>query len=180
MSTAASPIFFRSSGREDWGWGLFDQLLAAALDGAVALAEIDVVAVFIADDLDFDVARVHDHLFEIDVGIVEATSASVRAAVNSCTNSSSYGDPDPFSAAAGGGFDEDGKPELLCASLSPSSTSGTMPSEPGMTGHLTLLASLWLSLYRPRRKSVCGEGPMKLRPQLSQMEAKLAFSLKNP
>ena len=46
---------------------LFDHLLVAALDRALALAEVRVVAVLVADDLDLDVARLlavplHEHL----------------------------------------------------------------------------------------------------------------------
>ena len=35
-----------------------DDLLVAALHGAVALAEVDDVAVLVADDLEFDVVRI--------------------------------------------------------------------------------------------------------------------------
>src|SRR5204863_334737 len=46
---------------------LFDHLLVTALDRALALAEVRVVAMLVADDLDLDVARLlaiplHEHL----------------------------------------------------------------------------------------------------------------------
>ena len=37
--------------------GLLEELLVAALDGALALAEVDDLAVVVGDNLDFDVAQ---------------------------------------------------------------------------------------------------------------------------
>ena len=50
---------------------LFHHLLMAALDGAFALAQVDHVAVAIAEQLDFDVARALDQLLDVDFGIAE-------------------------------------------------------------------------------------------------------------
>src|SRR5271154_6508770 len=41
----------------DGAWRLFENLLMAALDGAVALAEMDNIAAVIGENLKFDVAR---------------------------------------------------------------------------------------------------------------------------
>src|SRR3546814_14930793 len=49
-----------------------DLLLVAALDRAFALAEIDDVAVLVAEHLDFDMARVFDELFDEHAVIAEA------------------------------------------------------------------------------------------------------------
>ena len=49
----------------------FEQLLVAALDRALALAEVDDVAVVIAEDLELDVARVLDVLLDVDVADAE-------------------------------------------------------------------------------------------------------------
>src|SRR3546814_1158080 len=49
-----------------------DHLLVAALDRAFALAEIDDVAVLVAEHLDFDMARVFDELFDEHAVIAEA------------------------------------------------------------------------------------------------------------
>jgi hypothetical protein len=54
-------------GRHDGRRRLLDQLLEAALDRAVALAEVDVVAVRVGDHLDLDVARLLDVLLEVDL-----------------------------------------------------------------------------------------------------------------
>ena len=49
----------------------FDDLLIAALDRAFALAEIDHVAVLVAEHLDFDVARIDDEFFDEDAIVAE-------------------------------------------------------------------------------------------------------------
>ncbi len=49
----------------------FDQLLVAALDAALALAQVHHVAVAVAQHLKFDVPRALDEFFEVDVGNAE-------------------------------------------------------------------------------------------------------------
>ena len=56
---------------EQWGAGLLDDLLVAALDGAVAHARGPDVAVAVGDDLDLDVASIGDEPFEEDDGVAE-------------------------------------------------------------------------------------------------------------
>ncbi len=51
---------------------LFEQLLMAALDGALALAQDLDVAVLVAQDLEFDVPRRGHELFEVHVGRAES------------------------------------------------------------------------------------------------------------
>ena len=53
------------------GRRLLDQLLVAALDRAVALAEGDDVAVAVGEDLDLDVARVGQVALEVDGRVAE-------------------------------------------------------------------------------------------------------------
>ena len=48
-----------------------EQLLVAALDRALALAEVDDGAVMVAEDLELDVARVLDVLLDVDVADAE-------------------------------------------------------------------------------------------------------------
>ena len=50
---------------------LLDHLLVAALDRAFALAEIDDVAVLVAEHLDLDVARIDDELLDEDAVVAE-------------------------------------------------------------------------------------------------------------
>jgi hypothetical protein len=55
-----------SSTTHDGRGRLLDDLLVAALDGAVALAEVDDVAVAVGEDLHLDVARVGQVALEVD------------------------------------------------------------------------------------------------------------------
>ena len=48
------------------------------------------------------------------------------------------------------------------------------PSEPGITGQPAALAVAFAFALSPKAAIDWEEGPMKVRPQLSQMEAKLA------
>ena len=48
-----------------------DQFLVPALHAAIALTEMNVVAVRVAEYLDFDVADLREESFEIDLGIAE-------------------------------------------------------------------------------------------------------------
>ena len=57
--------------RNGEGGGVLDDLLETALQGAVALAEVDDVAVLVREDLHFDVLRVHEELLDEDVIVVE-------------------------------------------------------------------------------------------------------------
>ncbi len=59
VAHALAKVFADAGGR-----GFFDDLLVAALDGAVAFAEVDDVSVRVAEDLDFDVADVVEGLFQ--------------------------------------------------------------------------------------------------------------------
>src|SRR5512133_3776217 len=51
--------------------GLFEDLLVPPLHGTVALAQIDRIPVFVGEHLDFDVPRVLEKFFEIDLGIAK-------------------------------------------------------------------------------------------------------------
>ncbi len=91
----------------------FDDLLMAALHGAIALVEMEDVAVAIAEDLDFDVAGAADVAFEEDGVIAEGgfgfaaglfeTAGEIGGAVD---------DAHAASAAAEGRFDDQRKADL--------------------------------------------------------------------
>lgn len=52
-------------------WCDLDQLLIALLDGAIALGQVQLVAVLVAEDRRFDVARIEDAAVEEDLGTSE-------------------------------------------------------------------------------------------------------------
>ena len=69
--TAASPIRSRSVRRQRRARRFLDQLLVAALHRAVALAQVDDVAVRVAQDLELDVARAREVLLDVDLAVAE-------------------------------------------------------------------------------------------------------------
>ena len=69
-TTAAPELAPHLLGHRDRG-PLFEQLLVAPLDRALALAEVHDGAVMIAEDLELDVARVLDVLLDVDVADAE-------------------------------------------------------------------------------------------------------------
>lgn len=58
-------------GGEGGGGGLLQELLVAALDGAVALAQVDDVAVLVREHLELDVARVLHIPLQVHLAIAE-------------------------------------------------------------------------------------------------------------
>ena len=83
-----------------------DDLLVAALDRALALAEMDHVAVLVAQDLDFDVARIGDEFLDEDAIVAEARfRLRARARKTFGDLAPAEGDAHALAAAAGGGLD---------------------------------------------------------------------------
>ena len=76
IAMAASPISARSFGVRYQGWGNLDQLLMPALNRAIALAQMDDVAMPVGQDLEFDMMRPLDILFEKDASVAERAWAS--------------------------------------------------------------------------------------------------------
>ena len=58
-------------GGEEGGRALLDHLLVPPLDGALALEEVDDVAVVVGEDLDLDVPRPRERLLEVDALVAE-------------------------------------------------------------------------------------------------------------
>ena len=69
--SAASQRAWRVAGVEIGRGRALDDFLVAALDRAVALEEMDQIAVRVAEELHFDMARAPDQLFEIDFILAE-------------------------------------------------------------------------------------------------------------
>src|SRR6185436_8562837 len=60
------------------GRALLDELLVAALDGALALAQVKDRAAAVAEDLDLDVARPRDVLLDEDGAVAEGMARLAR------------------------------------------------------------------------------------------------------
>ena len=69
--TASAPIRARDLGRDRGRRRLLDQLLVVALDRALALAQVDAVAVRVAQHLELDVPRLDQVLLEVDRAVAE-------------------------------------------------------------------------------------------------------------
>ncbi len=54
------------------GGGLLDDLLVPALKRAVAVAEPEIVAVLVAQNLDLDMARFFEEFLDVDGGVLES------------------------------------------------------------------------------------------------------------
>ena len=119
------------------GRGAFlPDLLVAALQRAVALAEMDGVALAVAEHLDFDVARLLEIFLEIDRVVAERRLAlrcarwRARSERSSAVCATFMPRPPPPAAA----LTSTGIADRLARSRSASSSAVTPPSEPGTTG----------------------------------------------
>ena len=96
------------------GGGLLDQLLVAALDRAVALAEVDDGAVLVGEHLDLDVARVGQVALEVDGVVGEELLALARGALEGVLELGLLQrDAEALAAAAARGLDGDRVADLL-------------------------------------------------------------------
>src|SRR5581483_9716278 len=88
---------------------LLDDLLVAALDRALALAEIDDVAVLVAQHLDFDMARIDDELLD-EYAVVAEGGLRLRAGAREPLRhlGPRMRDAHALAAAAGRGLDHHG------------------------------------------------------------------------
>ncbi len=92
---------------------LLDHLLVAALDGALALTQVDDVAVLVAEHLDLDVARIDDELLDEHPIVAEARLGLRAGRAEPLLGLLGVeGDAHALAAAAGRGLDHDGVADL--------------------------------------------------------------------
>ena len=100
---------------EQRGGGFFDEFLVAALDGAISLAEVEDFAFAVAEDLDFNVVRVLDEFFDVDVGVAEALLGFAAGGVVAFAKRDVVVDDAHASAAAAGDcLDHYGVADFFC------------------------------------------------------------------
>ena len=93
---------------------LLDHLLVAALDRAFALAQIDDVAVLVAEHLDFDMAGIDDEFLDEDAIVAErGFRLRLRAREAFGDLPARMGDPHALAAAARRGLDHHGIADLV-------------------------------------------------------------------
>ncbi len=101
-------------GVDGGGGALLEHLLVAALDGAVALAEGDRVAVRVGEELDLDVARTLDVALEEHLVVAEAGERlALRGLDGFVELLRRADDPHAAPAPAGRGLDDQREPDLL-------------------------------------------------------------------
>ena len=100
-------------GRHERGGTLLDDLLIAALDRTIAFPEMNDAAMFVCENLKFNMVRVDDKLFNIDGGIVEGLIRfEARGMVALHEAPFVTGDAHPAAPAAGDRLDHDGKADF--------------------------------------------------------------------
>ena len=161
---------------------LLDELLVAALDRAVALAEVDDVAVRVGEDLHLDVARVGQVALDVDRRVGEELLALARRALERLLELVlAQRDPEALAAAAARGLDRDRVADLglrsACARRRPSSTGSVVP---GTIGTPAACMSSRARVLEPIASIALAGGPMKTIPASSQARANGAFSARNP
>src|SRR6056297_1622636 len=105
---------FASVLRQRTAGGFLDQFLVASLDAAIAFEQMTNVAMFVGDDLDFDVSRLGDEFFQVHASVAErGFGFGPRCPQGRPEHVFALGDPHAFAAAARGGFDQDRKTDFV-------------------------------------------------------------------
>jgi hypothetical protein len=155
-----SPIF-SISGAECRGRRLLDHLLVAALHGAVALAQVDGVAVLVGQHLDFDVARVLQELLHVDGRIAEGSAGFGLGHLHRIDQRRlGVHHAHAAAAAAAGGLDDHRVADGLGDARICTGSSGSSPSEPGTQGTPALIMACLADTLSPMMRMDSGVGPM--------------------
>ena len=180
LRPACLPIRSRSSGVTITRGRFLEQFLVAALDGALALAEADHVAVLVGQHLELDVARLLDELFHVEIAVAERRRRlRLRRVKQVGQFFVAADDAHAAPAAAGRGLHDHREADLL-RPLERFVRRGDHAFGAGQDRHAGLLHGLRAFSFSPIRRMTSGGGPMNLMPQVSHTSAKLAFSLSRP
>ena len=153
----------------------------AALDRAVALAEVDHVALRVGEHLNLDVARVVEVSLEVDGRVAEELLALARGALEGLLELVlGLGDAEPLAAAASGGLAGDRVADLL--RLFPRLLDVLRPAAvaPGTIGTPAFCMSSRERVFEPIASIAFAGGPMKVIFAFSQAVANAAFSARKP
>ena len=149
--------------------GLLDHLLVAALDRAVALAEVDHVAVAVGEHLHLDVARVVQIALEVDRGVGEELLAFATGALEGALELlRGERHAEALAAAAAGRLDGDGEADLRLAIRSASARVATGSVVPGTIGTPAACISSRALVLEPIASIALAGGPMNTIPASSQ------------
>ena len=152
--------------REDQRGGNFDQFLMAALDGAIPLPQMDDIAVFIAQDLKFNMMRPFDIFLDENAAVAEGRLCFARGNCHILTQLL-VGPDDPQAAtpAAGAGFDHDRVADSLdeCQGLFEAGDAAFGAWHDWDAAVWAISRALTLL---PIRLMACVDGPMKVMPDV--------------
>ena len=160
---------------------LLDQLLVAALDRAVALAQVDHVAVRVGEHLDLDVARILQVALQIDGGVGEELLALARGPLERVLElvlgARRPGSPcrRPRRRPCRPPDSRSPWPRFLA-----SATLSTGDVVPGTIGTPASAISSRARVFDPIASIALAGGPMNVTPASSQAAANSAFSARNP
>ena len=88
--------------------GFFDDLLVAALNGAIAFAQVNDIAAIVSENLELDVMRVLDELLDVDAGVAKGfLRLRARGVITLHQTDIVVSDPHPAAATACDRFDHD-------------------------------------------------------------------------
>jgi hypothetical protein len=147
---------------------LLHDLLVAALQRAVALAEVHGVLVRVGEHLDLDVARLLEIALEVHHGIGERGLRFGARHVDRIEQRGLGVDDAHAAAAAAPGRLDDHRVADLARDLDDSlGSSGSAPSEPGTVGTPALAIACLALTLSPIRRMFSGRGPMKTKPERS-------------
>ena len=180
MRTAASHNSRADGVVQADGGGDFDDFLVAALHRAIALVQVDDVAVVVAENLHFDVLGAGNVFFEEDGGIAEGAAgfvwaSSSRRARSAALCTTRMPRPPPPKAA----LMMRGKP-ISCGDLQRFAAVGDGLLRAGQGGHAEFLGQGAGGGFVAHHVEHSGRGPTKVMPASAQARANSAFSDRNP
>ena len=152
----------------------------AALNGAVPFVEVNQIAMLVAQQLNFDMSRLLDELFDKNIGGTESRHRFTLGLFEQTGRSSGLSTtrmprpPPPLAA-----FKMTGYP-VASASFFPSATSAIGLELPPSTGTPAARAISRAVILFPRDSRTFTEGPTKTIPASSQAAASAGFSERNP
>ncbi len=160
---------------------LLDHFLVAALDRAFALAEIDDVAVLVAQHLDLDVARIGDEFLDEHAVVAEGGFRLRLGAGEAFLHFGfAVGDAHALAAAAGGGLDHHRVADFVGDLRSPRRRRSMMPRWPGTVETCAAAAAFFDSILSPIAAMALGFGPMNTMPAASSALGKASRSDRKP
>ena len=142
-----------------------DDLLVAALDGAVALEEVDDGAVLVGEDLHLDVAGALDQLLEIDLVAAEGGLGLAPGGVDVVEEARLVAD-DPHAAAAAAPrrLEHQRIADLAGDAWPPRRARAAAARSPASPARRPRRRDCAPATLSPSRRMVSGDGPMKVMP----------------